>query len=176
MLATNRRDELLEGKQYKEAEARHREAIAHDVGYAPAVNDLGRALAGAGDTAAGMQAYEQAARLWQQQGSADAKFALQNWGSLLLDGKQYKEAEARYREAIAQDPGYASAVSRLGWALAGAGDTAGAMQAYEQAAKLWQQQGSADAKLALQNWGSLLLDGKQYKEAEARLREAIAQD
>jgi superkiller protein 3 len=167
---------LLDGKQFKQAEAKFREALAIDAKYASAVNGLGRALRGLGKTAEAMAAYEQAAALWRAEGSDNAKIALQDWGYLLLDENQFEPAKAKFREILAIDAKYASALDGVGRALRKLGQTPEAMAAYEQAAALWRAEGSDNAKIALQNWGYLLLDEKQFKQAEAKFREALAID
>jgi tetratricopeptide (TPR) repeat protein len=165
---------LLDEKQFKQAEAKFREALAIDAKHAPAVDGVGRALQGLGKTAEAVAAYEQAAALWREEGSDDTKIALQDWGYLLLDDNQFEQAEAKFREILAIHAKYAPAVNGLGRALRGLGKTAEAVAAYEQAEALWREEGSADAKIALQNWGALLLDDNHFEQAEAKFREILA--
>ena len=163
---------LLGKKLYEDAAQKYREAIQVDPEYAVAYHRLGRALAAQERFDEAIEPYRRASELWA--GSADRKFALDNWGDALLGKKLYEDAAQKYREAIQVDPEYAVAYNDLGGALAAQERFDEAIEPYRRASELWA--GSIDRKFALYNWGDALLGKKLYEDAAQKYREAIQVD
>jgi Tfp pilus assembly protein PilF len=97
---------------------------------------------------------------------AQAQFSAAN--RLMAQGDR-AGAEALFRQAIAQDPGFGEAVANLGWLREQAGDLQEAQDCYWRAATLR----PANLQIRL-NLGALLLRRKQFAAAERVQREALA--
>jgi tetratricopeptide (TPR) repeat protein len=168
-------DVLRKKGSLEEAETVYRDLVALDPGNAGAENALGLTLAEMKQYDEATACYRRAFALWDQVGSPNRKFALRNWADVYLDRKEPKLAEVKLREALAADDSDPDTHNSLGNALA-QNDPDAAIQAYQQALRLWAATNSPNRKFALRNWAIILTERKQLAQAEAKLREALEAD
>jgi serine/threonine-protein kinase len=188
---------LYSAKNWEEAVAYSRVAVALRPDSALAHNNLGGALNEQGRWREAEAAYREAIRLrpdfplahyglggaLNEQGrykegeaacreairlKPDSPLAHSNLGAALGGQGRWQDAEAACREAIRQKPDSALAHSNLGGALAGQGRWREAEAAYREAIRL-----RPDYPLAHYGLGGVLNEQGRYKEGEAACREAI---
>src|SRR5580658_1405694 len=99
------------------------------------------------------------------------KLRLVESGARYLSNSKYQEAIIQFRSAIQIDPRFAAAHYQLARAYLAAGNSAAAYREFNQTAGL--DTGNLDAKL---NVANLLLENRQYKEAETITRTVIQAD
>jgi tetratricopeptide (TPR) repeat protein len=167
---------LRSKKLYEESAKKYGEAIAADLNFASAYNNLGLALAGQGRFDDAIEQYRKAAALWETTGSPHHKLALHNWANALRSKKLYEESAKKYGEAIAADPNFALAYNGLGLALADQERFDDAIEQFRKATALCETTGSADRKDALHGWADALRSKKLYEESAKKYDEAIAAD
>ena len=133
---------------------------------------LGRALAAQERFDEAIAPYRRASELWA--GSADRKFALDNWGDALLGKKLYEDAAQKYREAIQVDPEYAVAYNDLGGALAAQERFDEAIEPYRRANKsCWRARSTENLCWTT---GAKRCSEEGYEDAAQKYREAIQVD
>ncbi|HTQ80147.1 MAG TPA: tetratricopeptide repeat protein, partial [Thermoanaerobaculia bacterium] len=93
------------------------------------------------------------------------------WGNALVVGRRFDEAEEKYRQAAALQPGFASAYS--GW-----GSLKRAQRRFDAAAALYEQSLRLDSRQAYvwSNLGNVCADRRQYPVALRHFRHAIQLD
>ena len=163
-------------KLYEESAKKCGEAIAVDVNFALAYNDLGLALAGQERFDDAIEQYRKAVALLESTGSPDRKFALLYWAEALGSKKLYEESAKKCGEAIDVDAKFAHAYCGLGLALADQERFDEAIEQYRKAVAQWESTGSPDRKFALLNWADALRLKKLYEESANKYGEAIAVD
>jgi protein O-mannosyl-transferase len=142
----------------------YREALRLDPALVVVRNDLGVALARAGQPAEAQEQFERALAI--RPSYADAH---DNLGSVLLQLGRRDEAVAQYRAALALDPGLASAHYNLGNALRGEGDGSAAAAEYRAALRL-----AGESPEIRNSLGSVLLRSGQAEAAAAEYARAAA--
>jgi tetratricopeptide (TPR) repeat protein len=134
--------------------------------YAPAHNNLGRALLGIGQIDRALKEIEEATRL--APGNANAFYNL----GVAWDAKGDTERALRaYDETLRIDPSYGNAWNNRGVLLERKGDLAGALDSFRQAVQL-----RADAVPYLRNLAYLLYESGRTAEADALYRELLQGD
>jgi tetratricopeptide (TPR) repeat protein len=135
-----------DAQQYAKAVESLRRAVELDPGLAKAHDSLGLCYEAMGR-------FDEAARSWEEAIRLESALATRspwpslNLGLLMTRLDRLDEAEARFREAVGCDPGFAAAHYQLGLVLEKKGRTADALAKLEEAARL--DPGSAEAQYAL---------------------------
>ncbi|HRD96436.1 MAG TPA: acetylglucosamine transferase [Rubrivivax sp.] len=96
-----------------------------------------------------------------------------NWGTLLTSAGRLEAAEAAYRQALSLQPGFAPAWLNLGHLAERRGDSAAALDCWQQALQV-QPPAALDHRLhALNNSARLLETLRRYPEGEALMRRSL---
>jgi tetratricopeptide (TPR) repeat protein len=129
-------DALHQQNNYEQAVVKYREAI--DIGE----NDpltyyyLGEEFAAQERFDKAIEQYCQAAELWKTKESPTRKYALWGWGSALLQQEKFDEAIDRFRRAVEIVPPDFGAVCNYGYSLAELGSYRDAIEQFEWASSL----------------------------------------
>ena len=163
-------------KLYEESAKKCGEAIAVDVNFALAYNDLGLALAGQERFDEAIEQYRKAVALLGSTGLPTGSLRCSTGPTPCV-----RRSSTRSRQRSAAKPSPSIRILRaLTTVLASRWRTRSASTKRSsniaQAAALWETTGSPDRKFALYNWADALVSKKLYEEAAKKCGEAIAVD
>ena len=157
-------NEYFEQQRYEEAIVQYRNAIAQDNRFGEARRQMAAALFRTGNLRGGVRQQIRAADLLPDDVELQVSAA-----AMLLNARQYDDAEARARRALSVDPSNIDAQIVLGNALAGLQDLDGAVAQLEEAIEIDPQQARSYASL-----GALQAARGDTEQAEAAFEKAVA--
>jgi Flp pilus assembly protein TadD len=157
-----------------EADAYFREALRLQPGYATIYNNRGVAFFLQGRLDDAIASFREEIRLKRLTQEVGLGVALNNLGQVLLRKGDLDEAITAFREAARVEPDYGGWHSALAEALSAKGRLDEAIAEFREAARLTKDVESPEYASLQANLGLILLQQKNYPEAEKVLRECLA--